>query len=254
MWLLGFSGSYPSTAGLFALAWRFDTIEMPPRIPFSMKRCWSWSVSSSSYTPVFLRRASQDRPVVRRVQPVLFLGGLSKVLKYIGKEQHVGPAVEVGVVAQGFTPEGLPDPLGMHVVTITDILIRELGVEGLLRWKLGLLEALPGVYALIGVHAFAHEQRALLVVWLISGCDLEGLGLICGYQLVEGGLQELGAIDQAQLSQGEADVPLCVVGDAAHPPLHLGYRLHQQVAVVPSQVVEHNWYGSGLRSLRLQAL
>ena len=40
-------------------------------------------------------------------------------------------------------------------------------------------------------------------------------------------------------------VLLGVVGDAAHPPLHLGYRLHQQVAVVPPQVVEHNWYGCG---------
>ena len=37
--------------------------------------------------------------VVRRVQPILFLGSLSKVLKDIDKEQHVGPAVEIGVVA-----------------------------------------------------------------------------------------------------------------------------------------------------------
>ena len=87
----------------------------------------------------------------------------------------------------------------MLVVTITDMLIRELGVEGLLRWKLGLLETPPGVHKLIRIDALPHEQRALLVVWLISGCDVEGLGLICGYQLVEGGLQELGAIDEAQL-------------------------------------------------------
>ena len=175
----------------------------------------------------------------------MFLGSLPKDLKDISKEQHVGPTVEVGVVAQGFTPEGLPDPLGMPVVALFDLLIRELGVEGLLRWKLGLFEALPGVYVLIGVHTFAHEQSALVLVGLVVGRDLEGLGLICVYQLAEGGLQELGAIDEVQLSQGEADVLLGVVGDAAHPPLHLGYRLHQQVAVLPPQVVEHNWYGCG---------
>ena len=84
------------------------------------------------------------------------------------------------------------------------------------------------------------------MVGLVAGCDVEGLGLVCGYQLVEARLQELGAIDEAQLPQGEGYVLLGVVGDAAHPPLHLGYRLHQQVAVVPPQVVEHNWYGCGL--------
>ena len=130
----------------------------------------------------------------------MFLGGLPKGLKDISKEQHVGPTVEVGVVAQGFTPEGLPDPLGMPVATITDMLIRELGVEGLLRGKLGLLEALPGVHELIGIDALPHEQSALVLVGLVVGRDMEGLGLICGYQLVEGGLQELGAIDEAQLS------------------------------------------------------
>ena len=133
--------------------------------------------------------------------------------------------------------------MGMGVVTIGNICACELGVEVLLRWKLGLLEALPGVHVLIGVHTFAHKQRA---VGLIAGCDVEGLWLVCGYQLVEARLQELGAIDEAQLPQGKADILLGVVGDAAHPPLHFGYRLHQQVAVVPPQVVEHNWYGCGL--------
>ena len=107
------------------------------------------------------------------------------------------------------------------------MLIRELGVEGVFRGKRGILEALPGVYVLIGVHAFAQEQSTLVLVRLVVGRDLESLGLICGYQLVEGSQQELGAIDESQLPQGEADVLLCVIRDAAHPPLHLGYRLHQ---------------------------
>ena len=144
------------------------------------------------------------------------------------------------------TPEGLPDPLGVFVVTIGNMLIRELGVEVLLRWKRGLLETLPGVHVLIGVHTFAHQQRALVLVRLILGCDKEGLGFVCGYQLVEVRLQELGAIDEAQLPQGEADVLLGVVGDAAHPLLHLEDGLHQQVAVVPPQVVEDHRYGCGL--------
>ena len=50
------------TCGLFAFACLFDTILIPPLIPFSMKRCMSTSVRSSSSVCVYLRRASQDRP------------------------------------------------------------------------------------------------------------------------------------------------------------------------------------------------
>ena len=107
-------------------------------------------------------------------------------------------------------------------------------------------QTLPGVHVLIGVHAFAQEQRALLVVGLVAGCDVEGLGSIRRNQFVEARQQELSAIDETKLPQGEGYVLLGVVGDAGNPPLHLGDGLHQQVAVVPPQVVEDHRYGCGL--------
>ena len=39
--VFGFRGSYVSTSGLFAFAWRLFTTEMPPLIPLSMQRCMS---------------------------------------------------------------------------------------------------------------------------------------------------------------------------------------------------------------------
>ena len=52
--------------------------------------------------------------------------------------------------------------------------------------------------------------------------------------------QELGTVNKAQLSEGERDVLLCVVGDTAHPALHLQDGLHQQVGVIAPQVVKHH--------------
>ena len=68
------------------------------------------------------------------------------------------------------------------MVLITYVCICELAVEGLLGRELGLLEALPGVHVLVGVHTLAHEEVALR---LMAGCYLESLGWVRCNQLVE---------------------------------------------------------------------
>ena len=55
----------------------------------------------------------------------------------------------------------------------------------------------------------------------------------------------MGAVDEAQLPEGEGDILLRVVGDTAHPAVHLRNGLHQQVGVVAPQVVEHHGDGGG---------
>ena len=66
----------------------------------------------------------------------------------------------------------------------------------------------------------------------------------------------MGAVDEAQLSEGQEDVLLRVVGDTADPALHLRDSLHQQVGVIVPQVVKHHGDVGGFgfsRSLMLQA-
>ena len=59
MYLFGLLGSYPSTSGLFVLAYLFVlAIEIPPLIPLSTNICFSRSVKRSSSTPVLFKRAS----------------------------------------------------------------------------------------------------------------------------------------------------------------------------------------------------
>ena len=65
----------------------------------------------------------------------------------------------------------------------------------------------------------------------------------------------MGTVNEAQLSEGDGDVLLRVVGDTAHPALYLRDGLHQQVGVIATQVVKHHGMLVGFRfSLRLQAL
>ena len=48
---------------LLAFAYRLLTIDIPPRVPFSINKCMSTSFRcSSSCTSVFCNRASQDSP------------------------------------------------------------------------------------------------------------------------------------------------------------------------------------------------
>ena len=90
------------------------------------------------------------------VQAVLLLAGPPKGLEHVSEQQDVGAAVQVGVVTQGLAPKGLPDLLRMGVVLVTDMRIRELAVEDLLRGEFGLGEAIPGVHVLVRVHTFPH--------------------------------------------------------------------------------------------------
>ena len=57
----------------------------------------------------------------------------------------------------------------------------------------------------------------------------------------------MGTVNEAQLPEGEGDVLLHVVGDTAHPALHLRDRdgLHQQVGVIAPQVVKHHGDAGG---------
>ena len=78
------------------------------------------------------------------------------------------------------------------------------------------------------------------------GCYLESLWWAHCNQLVKGGWQELGAVNEAQLPKGKGDI-LLRVGDTAHPALHLRDGLHQQVTVILApQVVKHHGDGGGL--------
>ena len=80
---------------------------------------------------------------------------------------------------------------------------------------------------LVWVHTFAQQKITPLLVGLISSCDLEGLGRIGRHQLVKGGQQELGTVDEAKLPEGERDVLLCVVGDARDLTPYPRDGLHQ---------------------------
>ena len=82
----------------------------------------------------------------------------------------------------------------MGVVHVTDMRIRELAVEGLLRGQFGLGEAIPGVHVLVWVHTLANDQFALCLVCLVLCCDLESLRPVRRHQSVE---QELGAVNEA---------------------------------------------------------
>ena len=68
-----------------------------------------------------------------RVQAVLAEACLPEHLEDICQKQQVCPAVQVAVVPQGLAPKGIPVLLRMGVVLVTDMRIRELAVEGLLR-------------------------------------------------------------------------------------------------------------------------
>ena len=110
---------------------------------------------------------------------------------------------------------------------------------------MGLLKARPGVHVLVGVHTLAHDQFAPCHVWLVLCCDLESLRPVRRYQPVERCKQKLGAVNEAQLPEGEGNILLRVVGDTAYPTLHLRDGLHQEVGVVAPQVAEHHGDGGG---------
>ena len=107
---------------------------------------------------------------------------------------------------------------------------------------------LPGVHVLIWVHAFAQQKLLPFTAGLVPACNLEGLRLVGHHQLVKGGQQELGVVEELQLVQGERDILLRVVWDASHPSFYLGDGLHQEVSVIAPQIVEDNRYGCGLRA------
>ena len=114
-----------------------------------------------------------------------------------------------------------------------------------------------GVNVLVWVHAFAHQKLSRFTAGLVPARYFEGLRLVGRHQLVKGGQQELGAVDESQLVQGERDILLRVVWDASHPSLYLGDGLHQEVRVIAPQIMEDNRYGCGLRAqahFRLHAL
>ena len=131
----------------------------------------------------------------------------------------------------------------MSVVGLTNVLAGQLAVEGFLRGEAWLCKPFPGVHILVRVDALAQQEIAPFSAWLELGCNLECLGLVGGHQLVQGGQQELGAVDEPELPERERDVLLRVVGDAGDPALYLRDGLHQQVRVIPPQVVEDDWYG-----------
>ena len=126
----------------------------------------------------------------------------------------------------------------MSVFGITDVLVGQLAVEGFLLRETRLCKPFPRVHILVRVDALAQQEIAPFSAWLEVGCNLECLGLVGGHQLVQGGQQELGAVDEPELPEREGDVLLRVVGDAGDPALHLRDGLHQQVRVIPPQVVE----------------
>ena len=74
---------------------------------------------------------------------------------------------------QGLAPKSRQDLLRVGVVRLVDVLIRELAVERLFGWELGLVKARPGVHVLVGIHTFAHDQFASCLVRLVLCCDLE---------------------------------------------------------------------------------
>ena len=81
----------------------------------------------------------------------------------------------------------------------------------LLSW---LRKALPGIHALVGVGALLHQELSPLLVWFILDIDLLCLWLVCCHQLVQRYQQELRIVYELQLTEGEWDVLLRVVGDA----------------------------------------
>ena len=74
--------------------------------------------------------------------------------------------------------------------------------------QFGLGKVLP---VLVWVHAFAQQKLSPFTAWLVSARYFEGLRLVGSHQLVKGGQQELGAVDETQLVQGERDILLRVV-------------------------------------------
>ena len=65
----------------------------------------------------------------------------------------------------------------------------------------GLYESLPGIHVLIWVNTLVHEQFTSLFSQLILCCNLKSLQLIGHYQLVKGGQQELGTVDELKLTE-----------------------------------------------------
>ena len=55
MQLLGLEGSYPSTSGLLARAYRYEMVAIPPRILFSTIKYMSGSVMRSSSALVYFK-------------------------------------------------------------------------------------------------------------------------------------------------------------------------------------------------------
>ena len=98
----------------------------------------------------------------------------------------------------------------MGVVILNDVLAE----EGFLGGQFGLCKVLPGVHVLVYVHAFAQQKLSTFTAGLVPACYFEGLRLVGRQQLVKGGQQELGAVDESQLVQGERDILLRVVWDA----------------------------------------
>ena len=95
------------------------------------------------------------------------------------------------------------------------------------------------------VHALAQQELSSFSVGLVLGCYPESLWRVRRHQPVKRGQQELDAINEAQLSDGEGDILLGVVWDAVDPALHLRDGLHQQVGVIAAQIVEDNRYSGG---------
>ena len=109
----------------------------------------------------------------------------SEVLEDVGEEEHVGPEVEVVVVAKACAAEGAPDPFSVSVVAIGEAFAGELAVESLLRREGLVIQSGPAVHILVGVDLLAEQEGTPLEVRLVVGCDGNVLRVAGFYQAIQ---------------------------------------------------------------------
>ena len=96
------------------------------------------------------------------------------------------------VLSHVLTLEGLPHVDGMLVGFVTHSLLTQPGEEFTLRRQLAFIKLLHAVHVLIRIDAFPLEQLMMLE----GGGEVEGVIRGVAHQLVEGGAEELVAVDE----------------------------------------------------------
>ena len=133
--------------------------------------------------------------VVCRVKTVMRHTRGAELLEDVGEQKGVGEQVQIVVLCERRHAEGGPHLLGVDVVGVADVGLREAAVEGRLGWEMRLLQSCGSVKVVVWEDALPFLQLGVVGVPFQVR---ESIDRQVGQQLLQRGRHKLEAVDEAQ--------------------------------------------------------